>query len=88
MTSITGAGRSLKGILYMHLDQILIDLDHEIARLQQARALLAGGAPGPFAVKRKPGRPAGSGKLSLESRKRIAAAMKRSWALRKKKKEA
>ena len=72
----------------MQLNQILIDLDHEIARLQQARALLAGGVALPSATKRKPGRPAGSGKLSLESRQRIAAAMKRSWALRKMKKAA
>jgi len=35
--------------------------------------------------KRKAGRPAGSGKLSAEGRKRIGEAMKRSWALRKKK---
>jgi hypothetical protein len=70
----------------MQRNQILIDLDHEIARLQQARALLAGETVHTSATKRKPGRPPGSGKLSLESRKRIAAAMKRSWALRKKNK--
>ena len=73
----------------MQLTQILEDLDTEIARLQQARMLLASiatngstaaAAPG----RRKPGRPAGSGKLSLEGRRRIAEAMKRSWAIRKK----
>jgi hypothetical protein len=85
---------SLKGtITIMQLSQILRDLDSEIARLQQARALLAGTAThGSSAVaapgKRKPGRPAGSGKLSLEGRRRIAEAMKRSWALRKRKAKA
>jgi hypothetical protein len=71
----------------MPFNQILIDLDREIAKLQQARALLAGSAPKKSSVagKRKPGRPAGSGSLSLEGRRRIAEAMKRSWALRKKK---
>jgi hypothetical protein len=74
----------------MQLKQILIDLDREIVRLQQARALLAGNSvtePSPSTGygKRKAGRPAGSGKLSAEGRKRIGEAMKRSWALRKKK---
>ncbi len=70
----------------MHTERIVGELDREIARLQQVRALLtdtsaSGSTP---TVKRKPGRPAGSGTLSLQGRKRIAAAMKRSWAERKK----
>ena len=74
----------------MQLEQILTDLDREIARLQQARMLLAGNGSTVLqaktkAGKRKPGRPAGSGSLSLEGRRRIGEAMKRSWALRKKK---
>jgi len=69
----------------MQLKEILVELDREIARLQQARALLSGADSSiTYPTKRKPGRPAGSGKLSAESRKRIADAMKRSWALRKK----
>jgi hypothetical protein len=74
----------------MSFDQILIDLDREIAKLQQARALLSGtnaekSSVASTSVKRKPGRPVGSGKLSPEGRSRIAEAMKRSWARRKKK---
>jgi len=73
----------------MNIDQILSELDREIARLQQARELLAGNANHSktsiaAGIKRKPGRPAGSGKLSLEGRRRIAEAMKLSWAKRKK----
>lgn len=74
----------------MQVEQILIELDREIARLQQAKALLSGTSTGKFNAvgvtgKRKPGRPAGTAKLSLEGRQRIAEAMKRSWAMRKKK---
>ena len=84
-----GAGRSLKG-QQMQVEQILIELDREIARLQEARALLSGTSNGKYTalaakVKRKPGRPAGAAKLSPEARQHIADAMKRSWALRKKK---
>jgi hypothetical protein len=74
----------------MQVEQILVELDREIAKLQQAKALLSGtttGKSGKSVVpgKRKPGRPVGSAKLSLEARQRIAEAMKRSWAMRKKK---
>jgi hypothetical protein len=69
----------------MQREKILLLLDQEISQLQQARKLLAGGSPANASVmKRKPGRPAGSGKLSAEGRKKIAEAMKRSWAERKK----
>lgn len=70
----------------MSIDTILAELDLEIARLTQARALLAnsgkvatkfashkGGAPG----LRKPR------VLSPEARKRIADAQKRRWAAQK-----
>jgi hypothetical protein len=72
----------------MQLKQILNDLDREILRLQQARTLLAGNhvttpRSSPNYGKRKTGPPASGGKLSLEGRKRIGEAMKRSWALRK-----
>jgi hypothetical protein len=63
--------------------QILAELDAEISRLQQAKAILAG-----TAVKRGPGRPAVSGtvkrQLSSEARARIAAAQKARWAKAKK----
>jgi hypothetical protein len=66
---------------------IIAEIDAEIARLQQARALLSGGA-----VKAKPGRPKGSANkparrkrvLSADARKRIADAQKRRWAERRK----
>lgn len=74
----------------MEVKEILAELDQEIARLQQARTLLSGGAV------RKPRGPnkkasvaivAASSpkrKLTPEGRKRIAEAMKRRWAERKK----
>jgi hypothetical protein len=74
----------------VQVSQILLEIDSEIARLQQARDLLAGGTT---AVKR--GRPAASvtkatvkgetkRKLSPEGRRKIAEAMKRRWAERRK----
>ena len=68
----------------MQSEQILIEIEREITRLQEVRNLLAaqaGIAVEP--VKRKPGRPPGSGQLSSQGRKRIAEAMRRSWAKRK-----
>ena len=71
----------------MGINQILAELDAEISRLQQAKALLAGDT-----VKRKPGRPKGTTapvpkkkrNLSPEGRARIAAAVKARWAKQKK----
>lgn len=82
----------------MQVDEILAGLDQEIARLQQARALLAGDQPRrgrPRGSKTKTAAPAkaakatGTGarkkrKLSAEGRKRIAEAMRKRWAERKK----
>jgi hypothetical protein len=75
----------------VQVSQILIEIDSEIARLQQARDLLAGGT----AAKR--GRPTAAAKaakapvkaetkrkLSPEGRRKIAEAMKRRWAERRK----
>lgn len=74
----------------MQVSQILKEVDDEIARLQQARNLLAGES------KNRRGRPASKaasatsrpGKkrrtLSAEGRKKIAEAMKRRWSERKK----
>ncbi len=80
----------------MEVGRILAEIDAQISKLQQARQLLAGVEE----VKRAgPGRPKGSKntpapaasvpsskkrKLSPEGRKRIADAMKRRWAERKK----
>ena len=70
----------------MEVSQILKEIDNEIARLQEARNLLAGGDG------RRSGRgPANSAspvrkrrRLSAEGRKKIADAMKRRWMERKK----
>jgi hypothetical protein len=75
----------------VQVSQILVEIDSEIARLQQARDLLAGGG----AAKR--GRPTSASKaakapvksatkrkLSPEGRRKIAEAMKRRWAERRK----
>lgn len=77
----------------MAFNRVLQEIDAEISRLQQARALLSGEPAG-----RGPGRPkspsqssGGTGKtrhrkrrLSPEGRKRIAEAMRRRWAERRK----
>ena len=81
----------------MDVSKIVAEIDAQIASLQQARSVLSGlqGSQG-FGVSAKPrrGRPKGSinapkaasGKRSLspEGRKRIADAMKRRWAERRK----
>lgn len=72
----------------MEVKDILVEIDAEISRLQQARALLGGEAR----KKRGPGRKKTAvtsaapkkRKLTPEGRKRIAEAMKRRWAERKK----
>ena len=79
----------------MKVEEILAGIDQEIARLQHARNLLAGDQPrrgrprgstskkAAKAVKlAKPGRK--KRKLSAEGRKRIADAMRKRWAERKK----
>jgi hypothetical protein len=80
----------------MNFDRLVQEIDSEISRLQQARALLIGEP-----IKRRPGRPkaaaghktAGTAasrpakrrrRLSPEGRKRIADAMRKRWAERKK----
>lgn len=76
----------------MNTNDILVAIDAEILRLQQAKALLNGTDT---MIKRKPGRPAGSTTslktspatgsrstrtLSPEARARISAAQKKRWA--------
>jgi hypothetical protein len=59
----------------MKTPELIAALDAEIARLQQARKLLAG-STGTRGSKR--------GVMSAEGRARISAAMKKRWAARKK----
>lgn len=81
----------------MEVSRIIAEIDAQIAKLQQARALL-GGTSG-TASRTGRGRPKGSKntaakesattaprkrKLSPEGRKRIADAMKKRWAERRK----
>ena len=74
----------------MNIQDIVVEIDAEISRLQQAKALLAGISTTEM---RKPGRPANAssaGKartrrtLSAEARERIAAAQRARWAKSKK----
>ena len=81
----------------MEVSRIIAEIDAQIAKLQQARVLLSGVEA--QSTGRRPGRPKGSKnattapvaakksagrQLSPEGRKRIADAMKRRWAERKK----
>lgn len=85
----------------MDFNRLVQEIDSEISRLQQARALLTGqsskrrpgrpkAAPAAATANRKAAAPAaaktGSRKrrLSPEGRKRIAEAMRKRWAERKK----
>lgn len=81
----------------MDVTRILSEIDAEIARLQQARAALTaiGGSGTVAAAPKRRGRPKGSTNtakpaakrarnLTPEGRKRIADAMKRRWAERRK----
>ena len=79
----------------MEVNRIIAEIDAQISKLQQARALLAGTTTSAGRTGR--GRPKGSKngaaastkaprkrKLSPEGRKRIAEAMKKRWAERRK----
>jgi hypothetical protein len=81
----------------MEVSRIIAEIDAEISKLQRARELLSGTTAAAKTGK-GPGRPKGSKnakaavvtavprkrKLSPEGRKRIADAMKRRWAERRK----
>jgi hypothetical protein len=77
----------------VEVSRIIAEIDAQILKLQQARALLSDTSS---SVRSGPGRPKGSGtktakrkrNLSPEGRKRIADAMKRRWAERRKQKAA
>jgi hypothetical protein len=72
----------------MEVSRIIAEIDSQIAKLQQARALLSGTTT----TGRGPGRPKGSvsakprrkHKLSAEGRRRISESQKRRWAERRK----
>ena len=81
----------------MDVNRILSELDSEIARLQQIRTALSGVTSKDIAEAPRRGRPKGSKntassssttkpkrQLSPEGRKRIAEAMKKRWAERRK----
>jgi len=79
------AEKYYEGTDHVDVKDILVEIDAEISRLQQARALLSGEAT----PKRGPGKGKSvtapkKRKLTPEGRKRIAEAMKRRWAERKK----
>jgi hypothetical protein len=59
----------------MNIDDLLSSIDAEIARLKQARALLAGIDGGKSASAIKPKR-----KMSAAARKRIGDAQRKRWA--------
>jgi hypothetical protein len=78
----------------LEVTRILAEIDAQVAKLLQARALLAGSGPAAPVAKKAVGRPrkivaAPTKKtvkrsLSPEARKRIADAQKRRWADRRK----
>ena len=73
----------------MEVSQILVELDNEISRLQQARDLLAGASArghrrGSYGAAKKAAKAPGRRKLSPEGRRKIAEAMRRRWAERRK----
>lgn len=75
----------------MDVSRLVQEIDAEISRLQQARALLSGdsarrgpGRPKSATVGAAPNRRRRKRRLSPEGRKRIADAMRKRWAERKK----
>jgi sugar/nucleoside kinase (ribokinase family) len=78
----------------MGIDSILAEIDAEIARLTEARSLLAGmGSVSPASTKGKAAKKAAkkAGKkrvLSPEARKRIADAQRKRWAAQRAKAKA
>ncbi len=72
----------------MSIESILAEIDAEIARLTQVRALLAGSAKVASTIidrrtKKAPGRTPKKRVLSAEARKRIADAQRKRWAAQK-----
>jgi len=70
----------------MNTQAIVADIDAQIAKLQEAKAVLIGLDSVP--VKSKVGRPKKRKKMSAEARATIAAAQKKRWAATKKRAKA
>jgi hypothetical protein len=68
----------------MDINQVVVELDLEIARLKQVRALLAGHSKGYESASGNGTKIAGRRTLSLEARNRIAEAQRKRWAKAKK----
>lgn len=69
----------------MEVSKIVAELDNEIARLKEARALLAGvSSPNRGSSKKKSAVKPRKRTMTAEGRRRIAEAMKKRWAERKK----
>jgi len=68
---------------HVEVSKIIAELDREIARLKEARALLAS-EPSTRGAKKKTVSAKRSGRMSAEVRRRIAEAMKKRWAERRK----
>ena len=84
-----GSNRNVNLVIYpvsMAIENILAQIDSEIARLKQARALLATIGTGSTTSGRKAGKTTAKGKprkkrvLSADARKRIADAQRKRWA--------
>ena len=68
----------------MEVSKIVAELDKEISRLKEARALLAGAAVSRRAVSKKSTAKPRKRTMTAEGRRRIAEAMKKRWAERRK----
>lgn len=73
----------------MEVSKIVAELDREIARLKEARALLASVAStNRSSGKKKPAAKPRKRTMTAEGRRRIAEAMKKRWAERRKQQSA
>jgi hypothetical protein len=86
---LAGSNENVNLVIYpvsMAIENILAQIDSEIARLMQARALLATTGTASTKSVRKAGKAAAKGKprkkrvLSADARKRIADAQRKRWA--------
>lgn len=68
----------------MEVNKIVAELDKEIARLKEARALLAGSSTARYQGSRKSVIRKRKSTMSAEGRRRIGEAMKKRWAERRK----
>jgi low affinity Fe/Cu permease len=87
--SLAGSNGNMNIVIYpisMAIENILAQIDSEIARLKQARELLATIESGSTTSVRKAGKTTAKGKrrkkrvLSADARKRIADAQRKRWA--------